>query len=206
LERAAHKALTEFYERHLEDTGTPVSLFPLRDEGNPTWNRCMAAACDTAQQTYHVGWAFVVRYVQHVSSIIWEVTMVGAYQRMCLEECDYHVQAKDNLIDELRKGNRELLQQSHSLERRNKELTDDLLQMYRRLQEKMNSLDSTHTQLHHTNDEVASAQNYVQHLDIKLKERDRQLETSQAQVEELTDVVYQPAGATASGRGARGGP
>jgi hypothetical protein len=49
LERAAHKALTEFYERHLEDIGTPVALFPLRDEGNPTWNRRMAAACDTAQ-------------------------------------------------------------------------------------------------------------------------------------------------------------
>jgi hypothetical protein len=47
--------------------------------------------------------------------------MVGAYQHMRLEEYDHQVEAKDLLIAELRKGNRELLQQTHTLERCNKE-------------------------------------------------------------------------------------
>jgi hypothetical protein len=69
----------------------------------------MAAACDTAWQTYHAGWAFTAHYAQHVSSLLWEVTMVGTYQRIHLKEYDHQVEAKDRLIDELRKGNRDLL-------------------------------------------------------------------------------------------------
>jgi hypothetical protein len=39
LERAAHRALTEFCERHLSGlTGTVVALFPVRDEGNLMWS------------------------------------------------------------------------------------------------------------------------------------------------------------------------
>jgi hypothetical protein len=37
---------------------------------------------------------------------------------------------------------------------------------------------------------LASAQTYLQHLETELDERDQQLEASQAQVEELTDVVH----------------
>jgi hypothetical protein len=40
---------------------------------------------------------------------------VGAYQRLCLEEYDHQVEAKNHLIDELRKGNKELLQLRHYL-------------------------------------------------------------------------------------------
>jgi chromosome segregation ATPase len=76
---------------------------------------------------------------------------------MCLEEYDHQVEAKDHLIDELRKGNRELLHQNHSLERRNKELNDDLLRTCHNLEFKIESLKSTRTQLQHTNDELASA-------------------------------------------------
>jgi DNA-binding protein H-NS len=65
-----------------------------------------------------------------------------------------------------------------------------LLQTYCSLDFKTESLNSTRTQLQHTNNEVASTQNYVQHLETELEERDQQLEASQAQVEELMDVVY----------------
>jgi hypothetical protein len=69
----------------------------------------MATACDIAWQTYHAGWAFTAHYTQHVSSLLWEVTMVGTYQRVHLKEYNHQVEAKDRLIDELRKGNRDLL-------------------------------------------------------------------------------------------------
>jgi hypothetical protein len=97
LERAAHQALMEFCERHLQD------------EGNPTWSRRLAIDCDTARQTYHVGWAFTARYAHHMSSLLQVVMMVGTYQCMRLEEYNHQVEAKDHLIDELRKGNREVL-------------------------------------------------------------------------------------------------
>jgi hypothetical protein len=41
-----------------------------------------------------------------VSSLLREVTTVGAYQRMRLEKYDHQVEAKYHLIKELRKGNK----------------------------------------------------------------------------------------------------
>jgi hypothetical protein len=39
LERAAHRALTEFCEHHLLDLdGTAIALFPIQNEGNKTWS------------------------------------------------------------------------------------------------------------------------------------------------------------------------
>jgi uncharacterized protein HemX len=35
-----------------------------------------------------------------------------------------------------------------------------------------------------------SARNYIQHLEVELEARDQQLDESQAQVEELMDVVH----------------
>jgi hypothetical protein len=154
-------ALMEFYERHLRDTaGTPIALFPIRDMGNLTWSEGQTAACHTACQTYHVGWVLTGRYTRHMSSLLQEVTTVGAYQCMRLEEYNHKVEAKDRLIAELRKGNRELLQQTHTLERRNKELHDDLLCTYRSLNFKTDTLNSTHTLLQHTQDKLTSAQSY----------------------------------------------
>jgi hypothetical protein len=45
-----------------------------------------------------------------VSSLLQEVTLVGSLYLVHLEEYNHQVEAKDRLIDELRKGNRELLQ------------------------------------------------------------------------------------------------
>jgi exonuclease VII small subunit len=83
-----------------------------------------------------------------------------------------------------------LLQQAHSLEKCNKEMNDELIRTYRSLEFKMQSLNSTHIQLQHANDELASAQTYVQHLKTELELWEKQLEVSQAQVEELIDVVH----------------
>jgi hypothetical protein len=136
----------EFCECHLPGTtGTVIALLTIWDLGNPTWSERMASACDLARPTYHVGWAFMARYAQHVSSMLQEVTTVSSYQRKLLEEYDHQVEAKDRLITDLRKGNRELLQWTHTLERCNKELHDDLLHMYRNLDFKTDSLDNTHT-------------------------------------------------------------
>jgi hypothetical protein len=130
LEGAAQQALMEFCERHLQDTaGTFVALFPIWDESDQTWRRRMAAACDTTLPTYHEGWAFTAWYAQHMSTILWEVVLVGAFQHVCLEEYDHQVEVKDQLIDELSKGNRELLQQAHFHVRHSKELSDELPRM-----------------------------------------------------------------------------
>jgi chromosome segregation ATPase len=115
---------------------------------------------------------------------------VGGHQRVRLEEYEHQVEAKDCLVDDLHKGNRELLQQAHSLERRNKELNDKLIRMYRSFEFKTQALDSSRTQVQHANEELAGTQTYVQHLEAELEERDQQLEASQAQVEELTDIVH----------------
>jgi hypothetical protein len=109
-----------------------------------------------------------------------EVMMIGSFQRMRLEVYNHQVEVKDCLIDELRKGNRDLLWQSHSLEGRNKELHDDLLRSYHILDFKNDSLDSICTQLQNTQDELTLAQSYVYHLEAELVERDQQLEVSQS--------------------------
>jgi hypothetical protein len=70
LERAAHKALTEFYERHqLGLAGTATALFPIPNEGTTTWSERLADVGDPEHSAYHAGWAFTAHYAQHMSSI-----------------------------------------------------------------------------------------------------------------------------------------
>jgi hypothetical protein len=110
LERAAHQALTEFCERHLSDLNdTVVALFPIRNEGNAAWSERLAAVGNPERSTYHVGWAFIACYAQYVSSMLQEVTAIGAYQCLCLEKYDNQVEVKNRLINDIQKGNRELL-------------------------------------------------------------------------------------------------
>jgi hypothetical protein len=69
----------------------------------------LAAIGDPERLTYHTGWAFTARYTQHMSSMLQEVTTIGTYQRLRLEEFDNQVEAKNRLINDVQKGNRELL-------------------------------------------------------------------------------------------------
>jgi hypothetical protein len=63
LERAAHRALTEFCECHLPGlNSTVIALLPIWDVGNPTWSERLTTACDPKHPTYHVGWALMARY------------------------------------------------------------------------------------------------------------------------------------------------
>ena len=56
LDRVAHEALTEFCERHSQDTaGTHFALFPLRDDSDVTWTRRIAAVTDSTRPVYHEG-------------------------------------------------------------------------------------------------------------------------------------------------------
>jgi hypothetical protein len=132
LERAAYRALTEFCKRHLPGlASTVVALFLVRDEGGLMWSECLAAAFDPALLSYHAGWAFMARYAQHVNSLPQEFIAVGAHHCLRLEEYDHKVEIKDCLITDVRKGNRDLLQQNHRLKMRVKELNDELVRMYR---------------------------------------------------------------------------
>jgi hypothetical protein len=110
LERAAHQALTEFCERHLPVLGdTTIALLPVRNEGNAVWGERVTAISDPEFLTHHVGWALTARYAQHVSSLLQEVTATGAHLRLRLEECADQVKAKNRVVKDIQKGNRELL-------------------------------------------------------------------------------------------------
>jgi hypothetical protein len=177
LERAVHQALTEFCERHLPVLGdTAITLLPIQNEGNTVWSERLAAIGDPELLTHHVGWALTARYAQHVSSLL-------------LEECASQVKAKNRVIKDIQKGNRELLQKNARLETCIRELNDELMMTYRSCDFKTDDLDDTRTRLQHAQDELVAAQSYIHHLETELHERDEQLEASQAQAADLQHKV-----------------
>jgi hypothetical protein len=106
LERAAHQALTEFCEHHLPVLGdTAIALLPVRNEGNTVWSERVTAIGDPELLTHHAGWSLTVRYAQHVSSLIQEVTATGTHLCLHLEECADQVKAKNHVIKDIQKGN-----------------------------------------------------------------------------------------------------
>jgi hypothetical protein len=148
LERATHQALMEFCERHLpvlDDTA--IALLPVRNEGNAVWSERVAAIGDPEFPTHHAGWALTARYAQHVSSLLQEVTVMGAHLRFRLEECAIQVKAKNRVVKDIQKGNRELLQKNARLETRIWELSDELMMTYRSRDFKTDDLDDTRTRL-----------------------------------------------------------
>jgi hypothetical protein len=186
LERAAHQALTKFYERHLPVLGdTAIALLPIWNEGNTVWSEHVTAINDPEFPTHHAGWALTTRYAQHVSSLLQEVMTTGAHLLLRLEECADLVKAKNRVVKDVQKGNRELLQKNARLETRIRELNDELMRTYRSRDFKTDDLDDTCTRLQHTQDELVAAQSYVHHLETELHERDEQLEASQAQAANL---------------------
>jgi hypothetical protein len=190
LERAAHQALTEFCERHLPVLGdTAIALLPVRNEGNAVWSEHMTAISDPELPTHHAGWVLTARYAQHVSSQLQEVTAMGAHLCLRLEECTNQVKAKNRVIKDIQKGNRELLQKNARLETWIGELNDELMRTYHSRDFKSDDLDDTRTQLQHAQDELVAAQSYVHHLETELHKRDEQLQASQAQAVDLRHQV-----------------
>jgi hypothetical protein len=192
MERTAHQALMEFYERHLLGlAGTPIALFPIKNEGNMAWSERLATVGDPERLAYPVGWVFMARYTQHMSSMFQEVTVTGAYQRLHLEEYDHQVSAMNRLIKDIQKGDRKFLWEIHRLEACIKELNDALMRTYRSRDMKSDFLDDARSRLKNAQDELVAAQGYIHHLETELHERDEQLEASQAQATELWDTVEQ---------------
>jgi hypothetical protein len=192
LERAAHQAFTEFCEHHLLVLGdTALALLPVRNDGNAVWSERVTAISDLEFLTHHAGWALTARYTQHVSSLLQEVTATGAHLHLHLEECANQVKAKNRIVKDIQKGNRELLQKNARLETRIRELSDELMRTYRSRDFKTGDLDDTHTRLQHAQDELVAAQSYVHHLKTELHKRDEQLEASQAQTADLQHQVEQ---------------
>jgi hypothetical protein len=150
LERAAHQALTVFCERHLpvlDDTA--LALLPVRNEGNTVWSERVTTINDPEFLTHHAGWALTARYAQHMSSLLQEVTATGAHLRLRLEECADQVKAKNHIVKDIQKGNRELLQKNARLETRIRELSDELMRTYRSHDFKTDDLDDSCTRLQH---------------------------------------------------------
>jgi chromosome segregation ATPase len=108
---------------------------------------------------------------------------------LCLEECVGQVKAKNRIVKDIQKGNRELLQKNVRLETRIRELNNKLMMTYRSCDFKTDDLDDTLTQLQHAQDELIVAQSYIHHLETELHERDEHLEASQAQAADLPHEV-----------------
>jgi hypothetical protein len=190
LERAAHQALTEFYERHLPVlSNTALALLPIQNEGNMVWSERVAAIGDPEFPTHHAGWALTARYAQLMSSLLHEVTVMGAHLLLHLEECADQVKAKNRVVKDIQEGNWELLQKNARLETHIRELSDELMRTYRSHYFKTDGLDDTHIRLQHAQDELVAVQSYVHHLKTELHERDEQLEASQAQAVDLQHQV-----------------
>jgi hypothetical protein len=148
LERATHQVLTEFCERHLPVLGdTAIALLSIRNGGNAVWSEHVTAISDPKSLTHHVGWALTARYSQHVSSLLQEAMATSAHLRLRLVECADQVKAKNRIVKDIQKGNRELLQKNARLKTRIRELSDELMRTYRSHDFKTNNLDDTHTQL-----------------------------------------------------------
>jgi chromosome segregation ATPase len=124
-----------------------------------------------------------------MSSLLQEVTATGAHLRLRLEECADQMKAKNCVIKDIQKGNRELLQKNARLEMRIQELSDELMRTYHSHDFKTDDLDDTHTRLQHAQDELVAAQSYIHHLETEQHERDEQLEASQAQTADLQHQV-----------------
>jgi cell division protein FtsB len=148
LESAAHQAFMEFCEHHLLGLdSTAITLLPIRNEGNAVWSERVAVVGDPELPTYHVGWALMACYAQHVSSLLQEVMATGAHQHIHLEEYANQVKDKNHTIKDIQKGNRELLQKNQRLETCVKELNDELMRTYRGRDFKTDLLDDARTQL-----------------------------------------------------------
>jgi chromosome segregation ATPase len=152
------------------------------------WSERVAAVGDPELLTHHAGWVLTTRYSQHMSSLLQEVTAMGAHLHLRLEEYTGQAKAKNHAVKDIQKGNRELLQKNARLETRVKELNVELMRTCRNCDFKADDLDDTLTRLQHAQDELTTTQSYV-HIEIELHERDEQLEASQAQAVELQHEV-----------------
>jgi chromosome segregation ATPase len=61
----------------------------------------VTAISDPEFSTHHAGWALTARYTQHVSSLLQQVTAMGAHLRLRLEECADQVNAKDRVVNDI---------------------------------------------------------------------------------------------------------
>jgi hypothetical protein len=80
-------------------------LLPVQNEGNAVWSERVATVGDPELLTHHACWALTARYSQHVSSILQEVTIMGAHLRLRLEEYAGQVKAQNRAIKDIQKGN-----------------------------------------------------------------------------------------------------
>jgi hypothetical protein len=148
LERAAYQALTEFCECHLPVLGdTAIPLLSIQNEDKTVWSERVAAIGYPELPTHHAGWALTTCYAQHLSSLLQEVTVTGAHLCLRLEEGTGQVKAKNRVIEDIQKGNWELLQKNACLETHIRELNDELMMTYRSRDFKTDDLDDTRTRL-----------------------------------------------------------
>jgi hypothetical protein len=81
-------------------------LLPVWNEGNVVWSEHVAAISDPELPTHHAYWVLTTCYSQHVSSLLQEVTAMGAHLRHRLEEYAGQVKAQNHAVKGILNGNR----------------------------------------------------------------------------------------------------
>jgi hypothetical protein len=117
-ERAAHQALTNFYECHLPVLDdTTITLLPIWNKSNAVWSEHVAAVGNPELLTHHAGWVIMVRYSQHVSSLLQEVMVMDAHLRLRLEEYVSQVKARTALSRTSRRATKRFSRRTSTLRR-----------------------------------------------------------------------------------------
>jgi hypothetical protein len=119
MEKVAHAVLTNLCSQRLPDTAsTPISLYPIQDHSDPEWMTRMDEACNVFQDHYHVGWAYMMRYAQHMFQLQHDTQRIIARQRCRL--CTYarEVKSLEQKIERMAQEHNVLCQQLRDFESR----------------------------------------------------------------------------------------
>jgi hypothetical protein len=117
MEKAAHVVLTALCSQRLPDTAsTPILLYPIQDHSDPEWMTRMDEACNVFQDHYHVGWAYMMRYAQHMFQLQHDTQRIIARQRCRL--CTYarEVKSLEQKIERMAQEHNVLCQQLRDFE------------------------------------------------------------------------------------------
>jgi hypothetical protein len=117
LEKAAHVALIAMCSQRLPDTtGTPIALYPIQDHSDPEWKAHIDEACDIYQECYHVGWAYMARYAQHMFKLQHDTQRIVAARRNRLDAYAREVKSLKLEIECIVRDHSTLRQEARALE------------------------------------------------------------------------------------------
>jgi hypothetical protein len=92
IEQMAQVTLTSFYGSRLADTAAiPITLFPIRNQGDPVWKQCLEVVSDPKGPHFHTGMATMAKYVQYSFNLQHNLAKTGIRQCLSMAAYDEHI-------------------------------------------------------------------------------------------------------------------